>query len=502
METENSELNENQVIHALNDKYTVGLNVRNSWQFTYDYIDKILLKTYDRTIKNLGVQGQLKQNLYTLYTSVGKYAVNGFVSNIISNICPVNSNFIKLQILNDDGVPYQDNNVTRINAQLNHIKNNSNFDEVMVECFKDLIAGTFCLMINPSDRKSKVVDFKCIPFKDYVFTLDTEGNMNYFFRELSMKGEDIAREFAYLSKFDSDSLDLKKDYSLKECHEYDYEKQKWRFIIYDESKIYYYSNNLTDTCPFVVCQWFNNSTEWYGKGPGFDVLNDFRQLNDLYKTIYKIINSLQPTYLATRTGLINGDIKFGDINPIETNDTGQPSLQQLDVKVDGIQYFFTLEQQLKQNIYKGLNAINIASMQGTSTKTATEVNEMVNELSNDLLNTYAIISKKFLPQVIRRFLECCQAKDLFKKDFKMSEIDDRKYSIKVDTPLMKVYEKNLPQIFQVMQLISQFDPNLEALNKTELETYMMTDTVPETCIYTADQIAQNKAEAQAMAQQG
>jgi hypothetical protein len=451
-----------------------------------------------------------QKNRLDLYTSVPEQAGDVFVQRIQELLTPINDPWIAFEA----GYAYTvgGNDPTAVNQELEKIanicnvfKDCSNFDSGITSFYYDLIAGTAYLFIREGETADNPLIFKTIPFKEVVIEEGPDGLPDHYYREFKIKNELVKKTWAD-AEFDFQEEKAQEECELLECTYKEEGVWKYELIHKTENKVIV--ERVFKQCPFICLRWTKSSGEIYGRGPGLKCLSDVRTLNKLKEYSLRALGFTIPVFTASMDGGYDVDnfvFAPGAINPVPSNMTNNPTIQQLAVsqQPDLEQYNAT---QLEMNIKRCMFDTTIPD--DPSQMTATEVNRRVAELAKQLNNSFGRLMNEFLYPLVKRIVEILQRFGHIDPQLDVNNFNGFGYKVKINTQLANQQKsQRLEQIMSFLSVGQAMDPTMQFISKVVKLDELAVEVaklsgVPASLINTADDIkAQQQAEQQAMAAQ-
>lgn len=490
-------------VEDLIKRYGVALPKRDKFKDLYKQVYNYIMPDRYTQVEDKA-EGQ--RNRLDLYTSVPEQSADVFVQRIQELLTPINVPWIAFEA----GYAYTagDNDPVEVNQNLEKIanicnvfKDCSNFDSEITSFYYDLIAGTAYLMVREGTPDNPVV-FKTIPFKEMVIEEGADGMPDHFYREFKMKNELVTETWAD-AKHTFDEQKAQEEIELLECTYKD--KGKWTYVVIHKTEKKVLVERHFKESPFICLRWTKASGEIYGRGCGLKTLSDVRTLNKLKEYSLRALGFTIPVFTASMDGDYDVDnfvFEPGAINPVPSNMSNNPTIQQLAVsqQPDLEQYNAT---QLEMSIKKAMFDTTIPD--DPSKLTATEVNRRASELAKQLSNSFGRLMNEFLYPLTKRFVEILQKFGHIDPSLDVSNFNGFGYKIKINTQLANQQRSSeLNQILQFLQIGAAFDPNMQLLpkvvklNELAVELAKLSG-VPYKYINTAEDVAAlQEQEAQAM----
>lgn len=455
------------------------------------------------------VEGQ--NNRIDLYSSVAEQAADHFVQRVQSLLTPVNQDWIGFEA----GYAYTAGGkdpveVNRALEQMAHVcnvfKDVSNFDSEITSFYYDLVAGTSYLFVGENEPDSPLV-FKTIPFKEMAIEEGTDGMPDHYYREFKMKNELVKDQWKD-AKFTYDESKAQDEVELLECTYKD--GNKWIYCVIEKEKPQVIVEKMFKASPFICLRWTKSSSEIYGRGVGLKALSDIRTHNKIKEYSLRALGFTIPVFTASTDGsydVENFVFAPGAINPVPSNQSNNPTIQQLAVsqQPDLQQYNAT---ELEMDIKKAMFDTTIPN--DPTKMTATEINQRAGELAEQLNNSFGRLVNEFLYPLIKRIVEVLQNFGYIDPDVDISRFNGFGYKMKVNTALVtKQHSQDLNEILNFLQVGAAFDPEMRFISKVVKMEELAVEIaklsgVPYDKIRTAEEIQaleQQEAEALQMQQQ-
>lgn len=460
------------------------------------------------TITETDANGQ--KNREVIYSSVFEQSCDEFVQRFQSLVCPVNTNWIDFEagymFQNDEGkIGEVNKELSKISNILNTFKATSNFDTAFTEASYDLIPGTTCLCLLEGTPEEPY-RFTAIPFNELYMCEGVAGNVDTYFRKLKIKNSLVERQWAG-AKFEYEEKKDDELAELLECTYYDCDIKRWHYVVIDVKNHKFIVERIYKTSPFIDLRWAKCAGETYGRGPGLKVIADVKTLNRIKEYSLRALAFTIPTFLAsTDSGYDPESFKLepGAINPVPTNATSNPTIQQLSVNPMPELRNYNIEQ-LEMDIKRAMFASTIPN-DPSPNMTATEVARRVQELDNSLNNSFGRLLE-FLYRLAQRMMEVAQRFGHIDEQLDVGSFNGYGYKVKVNTQLANQQSrKEVADVLESLQVMAQFDPQMsftgKVLDLPALIPYMLDKMgVPNMFIRTPEEVKQlEQEEADAMQQ--
>lgn len=484
-------------------RYQRAIPARDRFKALYEQVYQYVLPDRYTQIedKTDGIKNRLD-----LYTSVPEQAGDHFVQRVQSLLTPVNTDWIGLEAgyalseSNDTTVVNQ--NLEKIAHICNVFKDVSNFDSEATSFYYDLIPGTAYMFVGEGTPDNPLV-FKVIPFKEMVIEEGADGYPDHFYRMFKMKNELVKDQWRD-AKFEFNPEKAQEEIELLECTYKD--GNRWIYCVIQTSEKKVIVEKKFKASPFICLRWTKTSGEVYGRGCGLKALSDIRTLNKIKQYSLRALGFTIPVFTASMDGNYDTEnflFEPGAINPVPSNMTNNPTIQQLAVsqQPDLEQYKATeLEMDIKKSMFDTTIPNDPQNM------TATEINQRAGELAEQLNNSFGRLINEFLYPLIRRIVEVLQNFGYIDVDLDVSSFNGFGYKIVVNTALARQQKASeLNNLLQFLQVSSAFDPTMQYISKVVDMNELAVEVarlsgVPTKFIRTAEEIKSlQEQEAQSMA---
>lgn len=462
-------------------RYNSGKTEKSKFERLYEDIYKFGTPDRYNNVKQ-NSDGVVRSNREELYSSVFEQSCNEFVQRLQSLLCPVNMDWIDFEagfIYTAD--PTNKATAEDINQELakvakvcNAYKSVSNFDSVFTEMAFDVIAGTGVISCLEGDSRSPLV-FTAIPFKDISIEDGVNGEACAYYRHLTIANEQIKRQWSN-AKYDYEQGKETEKVELLEATYFDDTDSIWRYVVIQEKEEKIIVEKTSLCSPFIDLRWSKCAGETYGRGCGLQVISDFKTLNKIKEYSLRSLAFTIPTFTVVADGVFDPDtfeIAPGELNPVASNATNNPSVKQLEVNPmpDLSNYFIDkLTMEIKRNMYASTIPDEPSKM------TATEIMRRTQELDNSLNNAFGRLLS-FLQRLVPRIIEVLKNFGYVDDENKIDvrQFNGYGFKIKINTHLanqQNAYEVN--SLMQAVATLLQTDPTGQTLDKA----LKMDDLVP------------------------
>jgi hypothetical protein len=445
-------------------------NVKSSIQQRYNDVYKYCMPHRGSAYEFKDTNGAYQKIDVGLFNSIGQNAAVQFVNRMQNLLCPVNSNFIKFEVgpgfnkvTKQDRINYA-KQLELLGDQLNLIKNNSNFDMAISEFFFDLVAGTACLLIQPLNTDT-LLNFKCIPFRQYAITEGNDGSVDGIYRKFILKLEEVKGTWTDCEKEGLESLkekfkgNLNKDeqITLYEATYYDYKEKYYIYVVYEETSKTILVNRIYKNNPFLVLRWNKSSDDWYGIGVGMLAKNDLATYNEIMKDSLRALAFQLPIFLSDRDDILRDNflIEPGAVNPVKF-ENGKPLMQVMEFngRYDITQ--FNIDQ-LKMEVNKTMLAGVIPD--DSNVRTASEINIRQAEQSTNFINVFGRFLSEFLYKLPLVMIEILQKNFNLLSFIKLDLFDNYRILTLTSSPISRVVkEQEINLVKEDLQFLYSLDP--------------------------------------------
>lgn len=485
-------------------RYQKAIPSRDRFKSLYERVYQFILP--DRYTQIEDKQDGAK-NRHDLYTSVPEQSADHFVQRVQSLLTPVNSDWIGFEA--GHALKQKTEDLTAVNQSLERVahicnvfKDVSNFDSEATSFYYDLIPGTAYMFIGEGEPNNPLI-FKVIPFKEMVIEEGADGYPDHYYRIFKMKNE-LVKEQWKDAKFEYKPEKAQEEIELLECTYKD--GKMWTYCVIQKTEMKVIVEKKFKASPFICLRWTKTSGEIYGRGCGLKALSDIRTLNKIKNYSLRALGFTIPVFTASMDGNYDTEnfvFEPGAINPVPSNMTSNPTIQQLQVsqQPDLEQYKAT---ELEMDIKKAMFDTTIPN--DPQQMTATEINQRAGELAEQLNNSFGRLINEFLYPMVRRIVEILQNFGYIDSRLDVADFNGFGYKIVINTALARQQKANeLNNLLKFLQVASAFDPTMQYITKVVKMNEMAVKIaelsgVPYKFIRTAEEIQQlQQQEAEAMA---
>jgi hypothetical protein len=361
------------------------------------------------------ITGNIGQRTDIIIYNVHPQIINSqFSATMVSLTIPTGTKFFKIASVDklddkDQFLKDMEPITDTILAQLN----SSNFYQVANESFMDLNAGTGGMLVN-YDKATRRIYFTSLDMSRVSFLEDNMGIVNYVFRKLGILDKNTQKRL--YPDIDFGQVDVDALECVYPCN------GKFMHIITDTQFTKIYTQDISDTNPFIIFRWSKRPNENRGRGILNDIIGLIKVTNRMVKDIMDasalIIN---PPIVTNRGSILNpNNIKLQPNSIIELSDN-QAMFKTFPVSPN-LPFAF---QEVASNNATIDSAFmqNILGSAGSGTLTATEVNARMQLASNVLGSAYNRIQREFLNPLITRVINLLESDGWF--DIPVTTIIDR-----------------------------------------------------------------------------
>lgn len=441
-----------------------------------------------------GEAGNLKQ--VPLFTQAGKVGANIFVARLQNKLSPFEKpyiNFVPKKSLESDYVEQLKDFANAISDRCNEKKNEIRLDEVLNECYYDLVAGT---SIIARENTLNGLTFKSLPVTSYKLGCEYHQTVC---RQFKLQAYEVGIIFPELLDKNIGTLDVKgkdryQEVELQDVLWYNERKGRYEYYLTYENDILLFREY--DRTPYHILHWTKASDMPYGSGVGLQALPALKRLNSYIKVKLELMPFSFPMFLTQSGNFVdrNVDFKAGGIINVKDINAIQPITMATD-KQSFMLEIQTEELEIKQTMLDYTLPTNPTQM------TAAEVyarsnpqDEMVTMNISRLTNTIKEIAWDIFDDIFNRELRGVV-------DFSLEQLHEMlDCEINNDSTI----DVNLIQKIQgYIQTVGMFDPNAvwQSIDKAKtLEKLEEAYNLPIDVRNTSDEI-DNIMQEQAVAQQ-
>lgn len=294
----------------LQSLYDKCKSVKSSWD-SYYYMIFAYTQPERNTIWRLNdkLPSGLKQ--INLYTSAGKNGANIFVARMQKQLTPIGKNyfdFVPKDSVDDENSEELRDFLKLITERVNQKKNELKLDELFINVYFDLIAGTSIIMREDTINGIK---FKCLPI--YSYMLDTARNQTVI-RDFKIPVWRIGIMFPELFGMTINGLSPKnpnernKELYLKDILYFNEETEKYEYYVMFENKRLL--TRIYDKSPYHIFHWTRASDMPFGAGVGEQALPDLKRLNNFVKIKLETLPFKIPMFITEEGNILDNNIEF------------------------------------------------------------------------------------------------------------------------------------------------------------------------------------------------
>lgn len=264
--------------------------------------------------------------------------------------------------------------------------NHSNMAPQVHESFQDLAIGTGAFDIMGGELGQKSLIFNAIPLTELVLEEGPMSTIETTYRELKVKARNILREWpgsqpsVALQKIIHDKPD--QDVEFIEAVIFDPKRQSWEGVVVWKKEKHAIWNASWNTNPRIVFRWSVTPGEIYGRGPIMQVLPDIKTANKVVEFILRNAAIQVAGMWTSRSDSSINPFNFrpapGAVIPVQSNDSGNPSIRALERSGDlrlGFEVLNQLQETVKRALFQDLREPSDAVI--SATQFAGEMKELI-----------------------------------------------------------------------------------------------------------------------------
>lgn len=295
-------------------------NAKQSWNSYYYEVFAYTQPERNYIWRVGGEAGNLKQ--VPLFTQAGKVGANIFVARLQNKLSPFEKpyiNFVPKKSLESDYVEQLKDFANAISDKCNEKKNQIHLDEVLNECYYDLVAGT---SIIAREETLNGLFFKSLPVTSYKLGTETKQTVC---RNFKLPACEVGIMFPELLDKRIGDIDVKGSRKYEELELQDVLWFNERDGLYE----YYltYDSNILLTrkykrTPYHIMHWTRASDMPYGSGVGLQALPALKRLNSYIKVKLELMPFAFPMFITQSGNFVDRNIDFkagGIINVKDIN---------------------------------------------------------------------------------------------------------------------------------------------------------------------------------------
>ena len=318
--------------------------------------------------------------------------------------------------------------------------NHSNFSSVIHECALDLLVGTCALNFDEGDNSQPFV-FQAVPLSMIELEEGPHGRVETTWTRRKPQVGHLTRIYPGLELGDlpqtlTTMLADKPETEIEvvQGEVYDADSGKYFGLALDRaSKLIFWRFDYGDSCPMIVARATKIAGETYGRGRVMLALPDARTLDKMMEFVLRqAAIQIAPPLTGISDGVLNpytATVQPGTVIPVASNDSGNPSLQVLDVGGN-----FNITNEMLLHLRERIRRVMLGpEMSAGPVKTATEISVADRNRLWAMNGEFSRIQAELLSKIIARGVWILQRKGLIPK-FK---VDGREVSIVYTSPFAK-----------------------------------------------------------------
>lgn len=320
----------------------------------------------------------------------------------------------------------------------NYIRH-SNFDLAINECYHDLVIGTACLQINPTDSDDMPFICYSVPLAQLCFEESINGYIESAYRtwgEVRISEIEIMWPQAVLPQWMLEQLKMDPNSTIKNLYEgvvYMHgDKKPYKYVLWIDSDILLEEE---DTSPkWIIFRWSKTNNEIFGRGPAIEALPSIMSLQEVMRLELTSANlNICKPYMAYSDGVFNPytfRIEANTVIPVSPSSNGQWPIQPMP-DVANPAFMQLTANDLRMQINK-LMFNEPLGQPDNPTKTATELAIRQRTLAEEIGPAFTRLQQEFMSKVIQRFIHLLQARGLLEP----LVVNGRSIQIRYQSPLV------------------------------------------------------------------
>lgn len=334
--------------------------------------------------------------------------------------------------------------------------NASNFSLAIDECALDILVGTCALQFDEGPSDDEPFDFTAIPLSAIEFEEGPNGTVETTFVRRKPQARHLLRMYRGMQEFDlpetlRDLIATKPDSEVEVIQAVVYHpenKHYYGVVLWAAGPNIIWRYDYGQSSPMIVARARKTAGERYGRGRVMRALPDARTLDKIVEfTLRHAAIQIAPPMTGVSDGVLNpytATIAPNTIIPVASNDSGNPSLQPLDVG-GNFSIGETRIDKLQERIRRTM--LGPEPMQGP-VRSATEHRIFDRNRMWAMNGEYGRIQFELLTKIVARGVFILQRRGLMPK-FKL---DGREVAVTFNSPFAK--SQNLDDVLALQDAIS------------------------------------------------
>lgn len=343
-----------------------------------------------------------------------------------------------------------------------HIRS-SNFSSQVHESFLDLAISTGALIVEAGDGIQSSLNFRSVSLSNLILERSSKGTADTVWQDITVQAGDIKRMWPdakltdglikIISEKPEEDVTFIEGTMLTDNGMYE------SVLMYPAEKVYLIQVEV-ESSHWVVFRETTISGEVYGRGRVMQVLPDIRMINAMKEDYLKALNlQANPIFLTMDDGVINNrnnQIKPGTMAVVDSNDSRNPSISQLQVSGQ-IQLLEYEIRALQDVIRRKLLSKPFGNVEETPVRTATEMSMRNAEAAQTQLGASGRIQSELLERLVSRCVYVLKGLGKI-AEFK---VDGKEVGIKFTSPMAKQQdEAQLAIIGRFMETMAMLPPEV------------------------------------------
>lgn len=246
-----------------------------------------------------------------LYTSVGKTGCDIFVNRIQTALAPINKDFIRFNPtarLSAQDKEDLDPLCVELSRAVNQAKQQTNLDEVLHDCFYDLVAGTGIIF-----RNNTMDGVRYEKVRLDAVALGTEQHQTVV-REFNLCARDIGIVYPELfgatriGNFYLNDSTAQEQVDLQDVLYFNEANRKWEYYLRKDEDVLLH--RVYETSPYYIFHWSRSSDMPFGDGVGSKALPNIKRINSYIKCSLELMPFAFPMFVASEGALFSNDLQY------------------------------------------------------------------------------------------------------------------------------------------------------------------------------------------------
>lgn len=386
------------------------------------------------------------------------HASDVWVNEIINALCPAGKTWLKFKAgseIPEEMKPDVDKAFEERTQLFFHYLHKSNFQQIVTECFWDVVVSTGFMTINEGpDASNPWIFYSCPP--DAIYAEEGPyGVYDSYYRDWTKLKIEIAEVMWPGMKrphlLEKDNLD-ETLITLYEIMYYDYSKETWEYrVVHPDSESICFSAK-DKTSAFIGWRVKKLSGETYGRGPAMDAAPAAGTINQaLYDEIVSANFMALPMYMGFEDGVFNpNNFQMTPNTVLACAPTASGTWPLQPVPAAGnVQWSMLILEELRQQIHDIMHTSPLPDVEDPKA-TATEILTRDQKNKENRAAQYSRIQQEFFGPFVERCVAILRKKGLWDD----IEVNGEIIKVEFETPLVSSQgQENAMKLLQHIQFM-------------------------------------------------